>query len=122
MTGGTLSLRAHLLPKPRRGWTLVRARASYVRQKHHRVGALRTEDTDGGRERTQPGRAPKVVKLFTNRPSLGFSDVSDLAAQQEIELSAAQLEKGEPIQLRCGAPALLVRLSTAIYLAGLLGA
>jgi len=45
-------------------------------------------------------RAPKVVKLFTNRPSLGFSDVSDLAAQQEIELSAAQLEKGEPIQLK----------------------
>lgn len=49
---------------------------------------------------TDGAKAPSKLKLFSNRPSLGFSDVSDLAPTQEIDLSADQLAKGEPIALK----------------------
>ncbi len=45
------------------------------------------------------GHAPRKVKLFTNRPTLGFSEAADFPAVQEFELSEDELE-GKPIQLR----------------------
>ena len=44
--------------------------------------------------------APRKVKLFINRPSLGFSEAADFPAAQEFELSEADLE-GNPLQLKC---------------------
>ncbi|GLI62682.1 hypothetical protein VaNZ11_005358 [Volvox africanus] len=49
---------------------------------------------------TDEAKAPKRVKLYTNRPSLGFSDTSSVPCAQEIELSPAQLAKGDPISLK----------------------
>lgn len=45
------------------------------------------------------GHGPKHVKLFCNRPTIGFSEAEDEAAQQEIMLTEAQLS-GEVVPLR----------------------
>lgn len=37
------------------------------------------------------GRAPKSVRLFANRDSLGFEDVESMRADDEIEIEAEQL-------------------------------
>eukprot|EP00877_Chromochloris_zofingiensis_P015076 jgi/Chrzof1/9822/Cz04g17120.t1 len=42
---------------------------------------------------------PKVVKLYVNRTSLGFSDVDSVPCAQQLELSEKDLE-GEPVQLK----------------------
>lgn len=43
--------------------------------------------------------APKTVKLFINRPTIGFGEASDAPGDFCADLSRAQLE-GEPLQLR----------------------
>ena len=48
-------------------------------------------------------RAPKNIKLFINRPSLGFEDVEDAnepAAAQVLELSNEDVVEGRPVVLR----------------------
>ena len=45
------------------------------------------------------GKAPRRVKLFINRPSIGFSEAESEPAVQEFELEQKHLE-GEPVQLR----------------------
>eukprot|EP00238_Polyblepharides_amylifera_P002061 CAMPEP_0196586012 /NCGR_PEP_ID=MMETSP1081-20130531/52852_1 /TAXON_ID=36882 /ORGANISM="Pyramimonas amylifera, Strain CCMP720" /LENGTH=169 /DNA_ID=CAMNT_0041907745 /DNA_START=50 /DNA_END=559 /DNA_ORIENTATION=- len=47
-----------------------------------------------------PEKAPKVVKMFSNRPSLGFSDAADEVAQQEFEFTEEEISSGKPIQLK----------------------
>ena len=44
--------------------------------------------------------APRKVRLFINRPSLGFSEAADFPAAQEFELSEVDLE-GNALQLKC---------------------
>ena len=46
------------------------------------------------------GNAPKTVKLFANRPSMGFDEASSEAATQTIELTPEELAKGEVIPLK----------------------
>lgn len=49
------------------------------------------------------GRAPQTIKLFTNRPVLGFEDVEDASepeAAQIIDLSSDDVKEGKPITLR----------------------
>ncbi|CAK0785733.1 hypothetical protein CVIRNUC_008944 [Coccomyxa viridis] len=46
------------------------------------------------------GHAPRKVKLFINKPSLGFSEAADFPAAQELTLSEADLEgKALPLKL-----------------------
>jgi hypothetical protein len=45
------------------------------------------------------GKAPRRVRLFINRPSLGFSEAESEPAPQEIDLTDKELE-GTPVQLR----------------------
>lgn len=45
------------------------------------------------------GSAPKTVKLFTNRNSMGFSDTDSVPVTQEIVLTPSQVT-GEPIALK----------------------
>jgi len=48
-------------------------------------------------------RAPKVIKLFTNKPSLGFEDAEDAEepeAAQVVELSSEVIKAGKPVPLR----------------------
>ncbi|KAI0048240.1 DUF1000-domain-containing protein [Auriscalpium vulgare] len=52
---------------------------------------------------SQPSQGPKLVKLFVNRPSLGFEDVQDAdepEAAQVFDLTEDQVESGKPIVLR----------------------
>ena len=42
---------------------------------------------------------PKVVKLYTNRMSLGFSDADSVPVAQQLDLSKKELA-GEPISLK----------------------
>ncbi|KAF6266776.1 galactose-binding domain-like protein [Scenedesmus sp. NREL 46B-D3] len=42
---------------------------------------------------------PKVVKLYTNRMSLGFSDADSMPCAQQLDLSPKELA-GEPISLK----------------------
>lgn len=44
--------------------------------------------------------APRVVKLFANRTSLGFSDAGDIEPTQTIELTDDDLEPSKEIELR----------------------
>ncbi|KAK9848842.1 hypothetical protein WJX84_010986 [Apatococcus fuscideae] len=44
-------------------------------------------------------QAPKSIKLFCNRQSLGFSEAADFAAVQEFDLTPEQLD-GKPVTLR----------------------
>lgn len=41
------------------------------------------------------GKAPKTVRLFVNRPNVGFSDADSTPAAQELKLAAADLEDGD---------------------------
>lgn len=43
--------------------------------------------------------APKQIRLFINKPTLGFSDAADLACSQEFELTEDQLQ-GNAISLK----------------------
>ena len=48
-------------------------------------------------------QGPKLIKLFINRPSLGFEEVEDAQepqAAQVIELTEEQVKEGKPIPLR----------------------
>ncbi|KAL4854274.1 PITH domain-containing protein [Chlorella vulgaris] len=45
------------------------------------------------------GLAPKKVKLFVNRPTIGFSEAADSAGVQELELSEEDVE-GKQLQLK----------------------
>ena len=60
--------------------------------------AIKATDTDG--------RAPRRVKFFVNRPSLGFSDAADFPAVQEFTLEGSDLE-GKALPLKCAACASL---------------
>jgi hypothetical protein len=42
---------------------------------------------------------PKSIKLYTNRPSMGFSDIGSVPVAQEFSVSPSQLS-GEPIPLK----------------------
>lgn len=44
-------------------------------------------------------QGPKVVKLFANRPSMGFSNTSDFPPSDTITLTTEQLE-GKPVTLK----------------------
>ncbi|KAK9789218.1 hypothetical protein WJX73_010513 [Symbiochloris irregularis] len=46
------------------------------------------------------GRAPRRIKLFTNRASLGFSEAADFTAVQEFELSEDDVKEGKLQQLK----------------------
>lgn len=48
-------------------------------------------------------RAPKAIKLFVNRPNLGFEDVEDASepdAAQVLDLSSEDVKDGKPVTLR----------------------
>lgn len=48
-------------------------------------------------------QAPKNIKLFINRPSIGFEDVEDAVdaqTAQTLELSAEDIRSNKPIALR----------------------
>lgn len=45
------------------------------------------------------GHAPRHVKLFINRPTIGFSEAAEEACVQSFQLSEANL-RGEAVQLR----------------------
>jgi len=47
----------------------------------------------------KPEQAPKKIKLFVNRPTIGFGEAADLAGQHEFELTEKELG-GEPVQLK----------------------
>lgn len=47
---------------------------------------------------SKPAQAPKHIKLFTNSPTIGFSEATDRAGVLELDLDEDQL-KGEPIKL-----------------------
>ncbi len=52
---------------------------------------------------SNPAQAPKLVKIFINRPALGFEDVEDAdesAAAQIIELTEEDTSNGNPLALR----------------------
>lgn len=44
--------------------------------------------------------APRVLKLFANRTSLGFSDAGDIEPTQTIELTDDDFEPSKEIELR----------------------
>lgn len=44
--------------------------------------------------------APRVLKLFANRTSLGFSDAGDIEPTQTIELTDDDFESSKEIELR----------------------
>lgn len=52
------------------------------------------------------GHAPKNIKLFTNKPTIGFSEAEDEKAVQEFDLSPGQVS-GQPLTLKCGPDRLL---------------
>ena len=55
------------------------------------------------RSAINPEQAPRTIKLFINKPSLGFEDVEDAVepeAAQVIELTDEQVKEGKPIPLR----------------------
>lgn len=48
-------------------------------------------------------QAPKTLKLFINRPSIGFEDVEDAdesETAQTLELSEEDVREGKPVTLR----------------------
>ncbi|GAB4818609.1 hypothetical protein N2152v2_005655 [Parachlorella kessleri] len=47
----------------------------------------------------KPEQAPRKIKLFVNRPTIGFGEAADLAGQHEFELTEKELG-GEPVQLK----------------------
>lgn len=57
--------------------------------------AAATDDADDGAK-----RAPRTIKLFVNRPALGFEDAESDEPAQEIELTEKQATKGGNVELR----------------------
>ena len=55
------------------------------------------------------GKGPRLVKLFTNRPSLGFSEAQDEPPVQQFELEESSLEEGTTLTLKY-----VQKLSTAL--------
>lgn len=51
-------------------------------------------------------QAPRKIRLFINKPTIGFSDAADLACAQELTLTESQLQ-GTPIQLKYALVSLL---------------
>ncbi|GFR46748.1 hypothetical protein Agub_g8373 [Astrephomene gubernaculifera] len=49
---------------------------------------------------TDEAKAPKTVKLYTNRPHMGFSDVSSVPCAQQLDLSPAQVAQGATLPLK----------------------
>ncbi|TDH73721.1 hypothetical protein CCR75_007247 [Bremia lactucae] len=48
-----------------------------------------------------PGEeAPRIIKLFVNRPNLGFSDAGDVEATQTIELTEEDFKPENDVELR----------------------
>uniref|UniRef100_A0A7S1CQQ4 Thioredoxin domain-containing protein n=1 Tax=Bicosoecida sp. CB-2014 TaxID=1486930 RepID=A0A7S1CQQ4_9STRA len=47
----------------------------------------------------EPESRPTLLRLFANRVSMGFEDVDSVVPTQELALTDAQLESGEPIML-----------------------
>ena len=50
-----------------------------------------------------PTQRPRRIKLFVNKPTIGFDDAADAQepeAAQIIELSDEQVAEGRPVQLR----------------------
>ncbi|KAG2454424.1 hypothetical protein HYH02_001444 [Chlamydomonas schloesseri] len=45
-------------------------------------------------------KAPKTVKLYVNRPHMGFSDTGSVPCAQELVLTPAQVAKGDPLPLK----------------------
>lgn len=45
-------------------------------------------------------QAPRVVKLYVNRPNLGFSDAGDIEPTQTLELGEEDVRPGHEIELR----------------------
>lgn len=60
------------------------------------------------------GSGPKLVKLYTNRISLGFSDADSVPCAEQLDLTPKQLE-GHPIPLK------LTKVSSPCLLAAFLG-
>uniref|UniRef100_A0A0K6S9T6 PITH domain-containing protein n=1 Tax=Chromera velia CCMP2878 TaxID=1169474 RepID=A0A0K6S9T6_9ALVE len=54
----------------------------------------------GGPAGEDLSEAPRVVKLFTNKMSMGFSDAESDAPIQEFELTEEVLQAGKPVPLR----------------------
>jgi len=49
----------------------------------------------------EPEKNPVVVKLFVNRPNLGFEDIGDVDETQALELTAEDLREGaDPLVLK----------------------
>ncbi|KXZ54107.1 hypothetical protein GPECTOR_5g21 [Gonium pectorale] len=48
----------------------------------------------------EEAKAPKRIKLYANRPHMGFSDTGSVPCAQELELTPAQLAKGEQLPLK----------------------
>jgi PITH domain len=46
------------------------------------------------------GHAPKKIKLFTNNPTIGFSEAEDEKAVQEFVLTPEHIA-GKPLTLKC---------------------
>lgn len=75
----------------RSAWRLVRCVKS-----RHAMGAHRTHIWV-----CLTVQGPRRVKLFINRPTIGFSEATDEAAAQELELSVDDLKGDVPLPLRC---------------------
>ncbi|PNW70683.1 hypothetical protein CHLRE_17g730250v5 [Chlamydomonas reinhardtii] len=45
-------------------------------------------------------KAPKTIKLYVNRPHMGFSDTGSVPCAQELVLSGAQAAQGDPLPLK----------------------
>lgn len=54
----------------------------------------------GTRDQDAATKAPKTVRLFVNRPTIGFDDADSLEPAQEVELNEQQASGKEAVQLR----------------------
>eukprot|EP00898_Chlorokybus_atmophyticus_P007447 jgi/Chlat1/7703/Chrsp66S07187 len=62
--------------------------------------AFKAATAASSEEETNNDRSgPRVVKLFINTHSIGFSEAGSDPATQTLELSPSQVETGEPLQL-----------------------
>lgn len=55
-------------------------------------------DDDDEEEEHEPA-GPRLIKIFSNKPQLDFTDAEDMKAAQQIVLTSKQL-KGDKIQLK----------------------
>lgn len=49
---------------------------------------------------TALSHAPKAIKLFVNNPTIGFDDASSSGGEQSFELTEAQAQGEEAVELR----------------------